>query len=111
MMLVCGPAHADEWTAMDTAFQAAFLSVLYVDYRQTMQMQTPEVSWKEYNSFLGDHPTKRDIGQYFAACAVLHTGIALMLPKPYRTVWQVVWFGAEYSMTRTNYRAGLRLEW
>ena len=118
LVLLATEAHAfDKWTTGDTALQAAFLTTLAIDRGQTAYgvhgKPAPNYHAKYYQeigfaqNFIGTRPTIRQVNQYFATCAVLHTGIAAMLPKPYRALWQTFWIGVEVGTIRGNVSAGV----
>ena len=105
-------AHAADdkfkWTATDTALQVVFLATLDVDRAQTVygsKHHFEEVGFAR--SFIGPHPSSGRVNGYFATCAVLHTTVAYVLPKPYRTIWQSFFIGVETSSIRHNVNAGI----
>ncbi len=111
-LLLVKPAHADEdtrhWTAGDTAFQAVFLVELAIDRGQTASINDhhlEEIGWAR--SFIGPHPSAGQINRYFATCAIVHTAIAYILPKPYRTIWQSFWVGVETNTIKSNVNVGI----
>lgn len=102
------------WTAGDMALQAAFLLALAVDRAQTEEFvrhprpgANEEVGWARH--FIGAHPSVGQVNGYNAACAILHTAIAVTLPKPYRTVWQSFWIGVEVNTIDSNVNAGISM--
>jgi hypothetical protein len=109
------PAKGEDenrWTTMDTSLQAVFLTTLAVDRGQTAEVSRhsrsqadTEVGWAR--SFIGPHPSTGQVNGYFAACALLHTAIAVALPKPYRTIWQSFWIGAEVNTIHNNVSVGI----
>jgi hypothetical protein len=107
------PARSEDlnaWTKTDTALQAIVLAELAVDRAQTREAQTrrqPELGWAR--TFIGTHPSHTQTDTYFAACALLHTAIAVALPKPYRTIWQGVWIGIEHEAISTNTNVGISM--
>ena len=101
-----------KWTAGDTALQTLYLATLEVDRAQTTYygsrpQQFTESGWAR--NFIGEHPTSGQANRYFAACAIGHTVIAAMLPKPYRTVWQSFFIGIEASAISSNVNAGISI--
>lgn len=96
------------WTAGDTALQAVFLTTLAIDRGQTVagqEMKRDEVGWARH--FIGSHPSSGQVNRYFATCAMLHTAVAIVLPKPYREIWQSFWIGVEVSTVDSNVNAGI----
>ncbi len=133
-LIIIMPAHAGEaedrgqsWTAGDTALQAAVIATLAVDRAQTVYIATHGVTTEtcysgssggcfekqEYyesgwaRNFIGSHPTHGQVNRYFATAALLHTGVAYILPKPYRTIWQSFWIGVEAYTVQSNVNAGI----
>jgi hypothetical protein len=100
----------DGWTAADTASQSLFIALTIIDWRQTREFtgnphKYPDLV--ETNPVMGPHPSARRVNSIMGASIAVHTLTAVLLPKPYRTIWQWVWIGAEIKCIRTNYRAGV----
>ncbi len=113
----------NRWTAGDTALQALFLTTLAIDRAQTIYTATHpidgnrvrfEEGWARH--FIGDHPSSGQVNRYSATCALLHTAVAIALPKEMkiggetiypRTLWQSIWIGAEISTIDRNISAGV----
>lgn len=86
LILLATEARAfDKWTTGDTALQTAFLTTVAIDRGQTAYGVHGKPAPKYRNAdhyeevgfaqnFIGTRPTIRQINQYFATCAVLHTG-------------------------------------
>jgi hypothetical protein len=95
---------------MDTALQVAFIGVAAVDRYQTANWDEEkyhEVGWAR--PFIGDHPKSGDVNRYFMLGVAAHTAIAVILPKPYRTIWQSFWLGVEVNAVHNNYQLGLSM--
>lgn len=105
----------DPWTKADTARQAAFLTLLYIDARQTLEMQrnnwtdSDGTKYHESNRILGEHPSRSRIINYNLAVAALHTGLAYLAPAPVRHAMQYVGIFVEAESVNHNYRAGIRI--
>lgn len=106
------PCYASDdpykWTPTDTALQVVFLTTLDIDRAQTAygsKYRYEETGFAR--SYIGPHPSAGQVNGYFASCALLHTGIAYVLPKPYRTIWQSFFIGVEYNSIRHNINAGI----
>ncbi len=109
--------NTNRWTAGDTALQALFLTTLAVDRAQTVSLRDhnlEEVMTARH--FIGAHPSSGQANRYFATCALLHTTIAVSLPKEMeigsmtiypRAMWQSFWIGAEISTIDRNIGAGI----
>ncbi len=110
------PLDLRRWTAADTALQATFLLVTAVDWAQTRSAHVgyegPDYPYEETNPFLGKHPSALRIDSMIAASMVGHTLVAYLLPKPYRTLWQLGWITVESAtVVKNHYSAGVRIRW
>ena len=100
---------ADEWTERQAIQQAGFTLLLAVDWAQTRDIQN-HPGFQESNPILGEHPTDKEIDQYFVAAAVGHAVITHFLPTEWRDAWQYTWIGIEANTTVENYRLGVRFD-
>jgi len=94
------------WTKEDTALQLTYTVLHVADWNQTLQIVDSE-DHEETNVILGRHPSKDEVNIYFASTLMAHYYVAHILPKPYRSYWQMVWIGIEYDVVRHNTRNGL----
>jgi hypothetical protein len=111
LMFSAGTAFAahDEWTADDTKRQAAYLLVYVADWNQTRYIATHK-NIMEINPILGEHPSVSRVDGYFMAVAVIHTGIAYLLPAEWRKAFQYVTLGFEAGIVTGNYyRSGIQI--
>lgn len=116
LMLIANTAQAynilpKDWDATDTVLEALVITSLAIDRGQTdtiHRMRMEEVGWAR--TFIGSHPTHRQVNQYFATCAVVHTAIAIVLPTPYRELWQSVWIGIEVGTIHANNQIGIGIK-
>ncbi len=97
-LVAAGGAPADardarRWTAGDTALELTYLAVQTVDWMQTRHFLREGST--EANPILGERPTRGTLVAYNFAAMTLHAAVAYVLPRPWRTVWQCVWIGAE----------------
>jgi len=70
------------------ARETLVLSVMMKDYQQTIDIVKKPDEYSEQNKILGKNPSKSDINLYFISCALIHTGIAYILPEEYSKYWQ-----------------------
>lgn len=99
------------WTATDTAVQAVFVALTFVDWEQTRTFtrdQDKDYHKDETSFLLGTHPSQQKINLVFGTGILAHTAIAYLLPHPYRTYWQSFWIGVETEAVYSNYEAGIR---
>jgi len=116
------PTQAEEenpnrWTLMDTSLELTFATGLMIDWMQTTYLTRgvppPGENWTESNPLLGKHPSRGRVNVYFLTCLIGHVGIAYLLPKPWRTWWQLSGISIEAYSVGSNYSVGfgLRLPW
>lgn len=112
LLLAASSAYAhDPWTAADTEFELVGASLHSIDWGQTLSFTRPPgivtVGNKTYlataateeNPILGPRPTSRAVDIYFASTLAGHVAVAYLLPKPWRSFWQLAWIGVDgYSV-------------
>ncbi len=115
-LLVVEPVYASDWSETDTAFQAALVAVSLVDWAQTIGFtQHPQcdatrcVYWMEMNPLLGSQPSRTQVNLMIPASILVHTGVAWLLPQPYRRIWQSVGITVELAAVGNNVRNGVSL--
>jgi hypothetical protein len=105
VLLLCassGASAADRWTTRDTVLELSLVSVTLVDTMQTIHFL--HEGHEEANVILGERPSVGKLLLYDAVALGLHFSVALLLPQPYRTVWQTVWVGVEIVQIGSNVR-------
>ncbi len=101
LLALAPSARADDrgWTATDTALEASFVLSMAADWSQTMAIARARpvqvdastvVVTEETNPFLGRRPSPARVTGWFAGLTALHVAVAPLLPRPWRTVFQVV---------------------
>lgn len=102
-------AHAadNSWTATDTTLQVTYLTLHAMDWAQTLHIARNPEQYCEMNNFLGEHPSEGRVNSYFALTAIAQTGLTYILPKPWRTGWQVGFIVDRYSYVQHNRRLGI----
>lgn len=87
---------------------------MLVDWRQTQAIaRGPSFDGyvlEESNPILGRRPSASKVNAYFAATSALHAGIAVALPRPWRTWWQLVGIGVEAHAIGRNAVNGITLQ-
>lgn len=115
LSLLTLPAFAEDknsWTAGDTALQSTFIVLGVIDWKQTREFtgnghKYPEMY--ETNPLLGPHPSARKVNVVMGTSIAIHTGIAVLLPQPYRLIWQSLWISVEIHCIHSNYQAGVSI--
>lgn len=116
-----------EWTDADTVREAVYLSVLAIDWGQTLQISKHQAKgctytvasgsgfgtkWsgdcdysemEEVNPLLGKHPSNAEINRFFIAGALLHYAIAKTLPSEWREPFQYLGIGLEIGVIGHNF--------
>jgi hypothetical protein len=119
------------------AAETAFVALMYVDYRQTMDIRgwcDRNTSWRngnqtglvihhpdgtvtagngshcdahEGNPLLGEHPSDARIRNYFVGATLAHVAIAKVLPTEYRPYWLGAGIIMELAQVIKNKQVGL----
>jgi hypothetical protein len=92
----CIESDSDDcrWTTFDYSLQTGFLVLTVADWTTTAKaIHQNRPGWSEANQILGPHPSQGKLAAYNLGVMAGHTAIAMILPKPWRTVWQGVWIG------------------
>lgn len=95
-------------TAADVAAQGVVGASLAADYLQTRQITRDGY---EGNPFIGKYGERIPPARYFLAAFALHTAIAVLLPRPYRYIWQGSWAVAEGVTVWNNRVDGYGVTW
>ena len=100
------------WSEKDTIWQTAYLATHIADWGQTRDIagQCESGGYYETNPVIGRCPSKNWVNTYFFTTALLHTGIAHMLPSKYRRWFQAGTLGMQLSYITNNARIGLSIE-
>ncbi len=119
MLAFAAPAAAQSgeeslwtWTKLDTATQATALSLIAVDWMQTVTFtQHMPQSDRNYeaNRILGKHPSRAKLNTLIPLGMVGHTVLVVASPKPIRQVLQALVIYLEVDAVRSNCRAGVTL--
>jgi len=108
LLVMVNAARADsKWTANDTALQLTYTTLHVMDWTQTLHIARNPEKYYETNSHLGRHPSEGRVNSYFAGGLVLNTAVAYVLPKPWRTMWQVGFIVDRYAYVQHNRRIGI----
>ena len=108
LLLLAQPVQASElkwdWNAFDYSLQGIFIATLVVDRAQTIDIAS---HGRERNPILGKSPSIGKINTYFLSCAVLHTGLMAIIPRPFRNPIQGFSILIESSVIHGNYEMGI----
>ena len=106
-VFLLSPMHAlaDEWTTADTWREAAYLSLLTVDWAQTRNfLRNPDCY--EQNKLLGQHPEQSHLDAAVIITGLAHVYIASVLPEKYRAPFQYISIGIEGGAVAHNFSLG-----
>lgn len=119
MLAACGAAAASapeeqsaldrRWSHTDTVLQLTFTAVTAYDWAQTRTFLREE-SWEESNPILGKRPSRAKVNVLIGGAIVGHAAVAWLLPKPFRTQWQVLFIAVEGLAVRNNHLMGVRVQ-
>src|SRR5258705_11699767 len=79
---------AGDWGGTDTAYQAAYTTLLAADCAQTRWGASHQGRFEESNPLLGKHPSKGKINNICIATGLGHFGVSYILPLGARRLWQ-----------------------
>jgi hypothetical protein len=102
---------ADIWSKQDKTLQATYLTLKFIDWRQTRTIAKNPDDYYEMNPILGKHPSTTEVDIFFASTAILHSIVTHYLPSKYRPWWQgititikIVWTVCTITVDRTVWR-------
>lgn len=100
-----------EWDWSDTAVESMYFAAHITDWGQTRDIarQCGEGLYAETNPIIGRCPSIGRVNTYFFATALLHAGIATILPKKYRRMFQVGTLGMQIGYISNNANIGLKV--
>ncbi len=111
MMVMPCAAWPDKWTTEDTVWQAVTLTLKTVDWMQTRYIAAHPDKFYEINPLMSRHPSDSEVNGYFIGTTLLHTGVAYLLPQPYRRYWQYTFIAFSGSLIAHNASIGIGLKW
>lgn len=102
---------ANAWSKKDTYWEAAYLTTHLADWGQTLDIarQCGSGAYYETNPVMGRCPSAQTVNAYFIGTALLHYGVAHMLPSKYRRMFQAGTIGMELSYIANNASIGLNM--
>lgn len=92
LLLLSGCASQDPWTTGDTVLQTLYtVSALADGHMTTLIQDHPNIeeSGKVALQLLGPNPSDSDTWMYFGTLIISNYLIARMLPRGWRSMWQV----------------------
>lgn len=103
---------SDAWTTSDSVREATYLALHVADWGQTRYANSDENRhlYEEQNPILGKHPSIKRVDTYFAVTALLHVGVAYVLPRKWREAFQYTTIGGEAIVVFRNNSIGVRID-
>lgn len=110
--LLSAASGANAWTEKDTAWETAYFLAHLADWGQTLDIATQCESgaYTETNKVLGTCPSAQKVNAYFLGTALLHYGVAQMLPGNYRRMFQAGTLAMEVGFVSNNAKIGLNVK-
>ena len=112
LTLLTAASGAQAWTDKDTAWEVAYLTAHIADWGQTLDIsaQCSTGAYSETNKILGSCPSGQKVNAYFLGTALLHYGVAQMLPGNYRRMFQAGTLAMEIGFVSNNTKIGLNVK-
>jgi hypothetical protein len=110
ILFVPSICFAGDWTTTDTAWQAAYTTVLVADCAQTRYGISNQSRYYETNNYLPKYPSKGMVDNVCLVTGISHAIVSYFLPQPWRRVWQVGAFAIEINVVAHNKAIGMRME-
>jgi hypothetical protein len=101
---------ADKWSTQDKTMQATYLTLKFIDWRQTRTIAKNPDDYYEMNPILGRHPSTTEVDIYFATTAILNTVITHYLPSKYRPWWQGISITVSGTCVVNNFAVGIKMD-
>ena len=109
LLLISAPCFADDWSSADTKREVGYLTLHSIDWMQTRYI-SKNPSYQEDNNLIGEHPSLSRVNNYFIATALLHIGVAYLLPSELREPFQYITIAIELGAVAHNYQIGIKLD-
>ena len=109
------------WNREDTIRESIYVSVLSIDWLQTLSFQkeyyirmngTEILKYPKYyekNPCLGKYPTRAHVNNVLFGQMIGHIGVSYLLPSKYRKIFQYTTISMETYAIGHNYSAGVRI--
>ncbi|MDH5232257.1 MAG: hypothetical protein OEZ58_20790 [Gammaproteobacteria bacterium] len=106
------PLNANAWSEKDTLWEGAYLLAHVADWGQTrdIALQCSQGLYYEMNPVIGRCPNVHWVNTYFLGTALLHIGVANLLPQKYRRMFQAGTLGMELNFVNNNSNIGLTIK-
>ena len=104
--------NANAWSNADTAWEIGYLATHIADWGQTRDIaaQCGQGTYYETNPALGRCPSENKVNAYFLGTALLHAGVAHLLPQKYRRTFQSATMMMQVGVISNNAKIGLNIK-
>jgi hypothetical protein len=100
----------DKWSTQDKTLQATYLTLKFIDWRQTRTIAKNPDDYYEMNPILGKHPSTTEVDIFFASTAILHSIVTHYLPSKYRPWWQGITITVSGACVINNFAVGIKMD-
>jgi hypothetical protein len=97
------------WAFEDYALESLAVGLIALDAMTTLDIRNHPMNSREVNPILGRNPSDRKIGLYMGTAALVHVAGAMLLPKPWRTIWQASAVSVELVVVSGNLNGGMSI--
>ena len=113
MLICCSCSYRpDPIRKSDLVRHGVMTGLMIVDWRQTVQIaNNPDDYYEKWNFLLKEHPSEREVNQYFAMSYAGKSLAVWLLPKEYRKICQYFFIGLSTVCVGNNLSIGLHGEW
>lgn len=88
LALLFAPAHAGSWDEENTRLHVPLTFLMIVDYGQTLYIADHPDKYSESNGMMGDHPSRKEVREYFVLYYLTATGLTWVLPAKWSHWYQ-----------------------
>lgn len=99
-----------DWDTQDKLLLGTYNLLYLIDWGQTRYISDRANKKKEYNPFLGEHPSIEAVNLYFIQLILLQNAVIYILPEKYRKYYMIFFIGYETGLTTNNYNAGINIQ-
>lgn len=104
--------NKNAWTGWDSTMEVTYFLTHLADWGQTLDMASRCSTGSHYeaNPILGTCPSGQKVNAYFLGTALLHAGVAYMLPKKYRRLFQSATIATQLGVVANNTSVGVKIK-
>ena len=107
LALLSAPAHAGSWDEENTRLHVPLTALMIIDYGQTLYIADHSDKYSETNMIMGDHPSSKEITEYFVLSYLTVTGLTWLLPDKWSHGFQTSVITLELYCTTQNKSIGV----